>query len=577
MGRLIRVAGTIFLATLVGCGGEGSPSSPPQPPRPATLTILSGDNQSGPVGAVLSQMPMVRVSDQASRPLAGATVSWTVTSGGGTVDRPSTVTAADGTTSVSWTLGTLAGTNSLTAANGGLTTSFVATGMPGPLASITITAPANPIMPEDVVQLAAAGTDAYGNAVSLAPLNWTSSNVNVAQVAPSGLLFALHPGPVSVSAQSGGITGSLPLTVNARITFSFGQEEIVFRHSTDSCEPLDVPDVPAHPVRLADGSLMLVAGNAPRNFLMFGADFSSLRRSCVLTLASDDDWYAPSYNNQEWLHAVYREGDVVHALIHNEYHDPFAPNCYQGNTSAGNPCWYNSITYASSTDGGQTFSHVSPPNHVAAPPPMACDAASPSRVYGYFNPSNIVQAGDGYYYSMFMAIDKDRNQGMCVMRTQTLADPTNWRAWDGTGYNLQMTSPYSGPAPAMCTRVSMEKIGGLWGSLTYNTYLGKWLLVGGTIWGWGTPEIVCGIGYSVSADLVNWSLVQMIRPGYFMFSPCLPPGGQTATWYPSIIDHDDTTVNFEKSGRTPYLYFTRFNNLYLNRDLVRVPIIITQP
>ena len=47
-----------------------------------------------------------------------------------------------------------------------------------------------------------------------------------------------------------------------------------------------------------------------------------------------------------------------------------------------------------------------------------------------------------------------------------------------------------------------------------------------------------------------------------------------------IIDHDDTTPNFENTGRTPYLYFTRFNGTTisdagLNRDLVRVPVIIT--
>jgi hypothetical protein len=45
--------------------------------------------------------------------------------------------------------------------------------------------------------------------------------------------------------------------------------------------------------------------------------------------------------------------------------------------------------------------------------------------------------------------------------------------------------------------------------------------------------------------------------------------------YPSIIDHNDTTANFEVAGRTPYLYFTRFNDPYLDRDLVRVPMTIT--
>ena len=33
-------------------------------------------------------------------------------------------------------------------------------------------------------------------------------------------------------------------------------------------------------------------------------------------------------------------------------------------------------------------------------------------------------------------------RGMCVIRTATLDDPTSWRAWDGAGFDLQMTSPY---------------------------------------------------------------------------------------------------------------------------------------
>jgi hypothetical protein len=42
--------------------------------------------------------------------------------------------------------------------------------------------------------------------------------------------------------------------------------------------------------------------------------------------------------------------------------------------------------------------------------------------------------------------------------------------------------------------------------------------------------------------------------------------------YASIIDHEDTTINFERTGRTAYLYYTRFNDGGLDRDLVRVPI-----
>src|SRR5262249_2913854 len=276
----------------------------------------------------------------------------------------------------------------------------------------------------------------------------------VATVTSAGFLAVLNVGSVSISAGSGAIIGSLPLNINTGITFAFGREETVFTWVTDSCESLDVPDVPAHAVRLADGTLTLADGDAPRNYAMFGADFSSLHRNCGVALASDDDATGQSYDNQEWIHSVYREGSIIHALIHNEYHDPVSPNCSPGNSSPGNPCWYNSISYASSVDGGHTFTHVTPPGHVVAPPPIRWDPQGPPPPHGYFNPSNIVLRQDGFYYSMFMAIDRAATQqGLCVMRTKTLNDPASWRAWDGSGFNLQMTDPYTGPPAAICSIV----------------------------------------------------------------------------------------------------------------------------
>jgi len=79
-----------------------------------------------------------------------------------------------------------------------------------------------------------------------------------------------------------------PVTGNGQITFSFGPEETVFNHTTDSCEPLDVPDTPAHAVRLADGSLMLEDGDAPRNYAMFGPDFSTLHKRCTAPILVSD-------------------------------------------------------------------------------------------------------------------------------------------------------------------------------------------------------------------------------------------------------------------------------------------------
>jgi hypothetical protein len=52
-------------------------------------------------------------------------------------------------------------------------------------------------------------------------------------------------------------------------------------------------------------------------------------------------------------------------------------------------------------------------------------------------------------------------------------------------------------------------------------------------------------------------------------------GGAPETPFVSTIgDHEDSTTNFERSGRTPYLYYTRHNG-GLDRDLMRVPVTFT--
>jgi len=47
--------------------------------------------------------------------------------------------------------------------------------------------------------------------------------------------------------------------------------------------------------------------------------------------------------------------------------------------------------------------------------------------------------------------------------------------------------------------------------------------------------------------------------------------------YPSLLDPDSETRNFETTGKKAYLYYTLFNldylgNSTLDRDLVRVPV-----
>ena len=75
-----------------------------------TSTILGGT-----VGQPVSNRPTVQVTDASGNPVVGVTVTFTVSSGGGSVTGASGPTGLGGIAQVtSWTLGTVAGTNTST-------------------------------------------------------------------------------------------------------------------------------------------------------------------------------------------------------------------------------------------------------------------------------------------------------------------------------------------------------------------------------------------------------------------------------------------------------------------------------
>jgi hypothetical protein len=98
---------------------------------------VSGDAQSATHGSTLTSPLVVEVIDQYGNPVAGATVAWAVTAGGGALSNGTTsgttvttTTIADGQAQTTWTLGALAGSNTVTATVGTLApATFGATGL----------------------------------------------------------------------------------------------------------------------------------------------------------------------------------------------------------------------------------------------------------------------------------------------------------------------------------------------------------------------------------------------------------------------------------------------------------------
>jgi plastocyanin len=99
------------------CGGGGGATGPVA----ATITVSTGNNQVGAAGAALPESLAVIVRDQGGAVVAGVTVAFTVTGGGGTVSPASRVTDAAGLAKTRRTLGANAGTQTVNASTGNLT------------------------------------------------------------------------------------------------------------------------------------------------------------------------------------------------------------------------------------------------------------------------------------------------------------------------------------------------------------------------------------------------------------------------------------------------------------------------
>ena len=545
-------------------------------PRVTTTVTVSSPTASPSVGETVQLTVVAR--DQFGDVLTGNLATW------------STSDAKVATISSTGLLQAVApGAVVATATIDGLPGSLTLTVVRGAVASVTVSAPTLTPKEGDAVQLSATARDQFGNLVPGVTATWSVSDANLAGVSATGLLQTYATGTVQARATVAGVTGTVSLTASAiKVVVTFGAKEVVFDYTTDHCPDLvvpgkpplymDSPDQPTRFVRAEDGSLVLLNGL----YFSRGKDFGSLKRDCskppfVTAYLSTPE----SYENDEMLWSVYREGDRWHGLVHNEFHDPVASTCRPGDLSPSNPCWYNSITYALSTDGGRSFSKPNAPAHVVAPAPMAWVPPTQQLPYnyseGYYSPSNIVRANDGYYYALMSATPIPLAAGWCAMRTPQLGDPASWRAWDGTGFNLRMTSPYvTGSAAPACQPLQKNMASG---HLVYSTYIGRYVQVAQSQQ-WIGGRMVCGIYFSLSSDLVHWSGEQLLAETNAFEGCSLTPGdpGVLETkhqGYASIVDHEDTTTNFERTGRNAYLYYTRINDGD-DRDIVRVPITFTR-
>jgi hypothetical protein len=341
---------------------------------------------------------------------------------------------------------------------------------------------------------------------------------------------------------------------NGSVSFS----EMVFDWSTSHCEDIDVPDNPARAFVDSSGNIQLLSTDY-KGYRNIGSTFNNLTHSCNSIMNSHYSSDPSTFNNYEWISAPYTlDGSNIYALIHNEYH---ASGDWQTD-------WYNSITMASSTNRGQSYSHATPPNQFVGTLPYQWDP-NVNHVYGYLEPSNIV-GREGYYYVFVRSINKNNIGGMCVFRNSDFRNPSGWRAWNGSTYSIQSVNPYPteppNPQQYTCTLLNIPA-GMTITSITYSTAFSLWLGIGF----YNTNSVNNGFYYMTTSDFITWSSPQLLMRSAWGTSREFT--AEPSVVYPSLIDHASPYRNFESSGASPYLYFVRENypGSY-DRDLLRIQI-----
>jgi hypothetical protein len=343
---------------------------------------------------------------------------------------------------------------------------------------------------------------------------------------------------------------------------TIGPEELVFSYNQDACSRDDIPDAPARAFRDAEGRVHLFA-TADTNLSFIGPNLNAVKRSCQIVFRGGRIEDPAQFNNLEWLTSFWTsDGKTIYALVHEEYHPKKCP------TNRDVDCWYNAITAAISSDGGYHFTRHDD-GLIAAP----AYQFNPEIVHpvGYFNPSNVVHR-DGYYYALVGAGDIGaQKRGVCLLRTREVSRPGSWRGWDGRQFAARLANPYleATPSPQVCAPIDPGHLtSNIW-SLVQHRSSGRYLAL--MVRGGPHPAFYV----SESADLFTWS-----QPRPVMDIATQQCGNKAQRVYPSLLDPNSPSRNFEDVGDTAYLYFTRLNfhdcKQSLDRDLLRVPVKITQ-
>lgn len=143
------------------------------------------------------------VRDANNAIIAGAPVTWVV-------DNQSIAMVS----STGLVTGVSPGSANVTAASGTAHVAVPVTVSPVPANTVIVSPSSVSLLVTQRQQLSATVTDAHGNPLNGRPITWSSSNDAVAAVGTTGLVIAILPGSVTITATSGNASGTAAITVS---------------------------------------------------------------------------------------------------------------------------------------------------------------------------------------------------------------------------------------------------------------------------------------------------------------------------------------------------------------------------
>jgi uncharacterized protein YjdB len=204
--RTLSALGLVLMT--LACGDAGLAPDEPDvdvvaPPPVATVVVTPEAHTLHPQWTLTLS---VQLADAAGRPLSGRQVDFVSSDPNLVSVGPTGLVTAHG-------LGKVA----VRATSEGRSDVTTITVTPADIFAITVLPDVRAVSDGTVRQYHALVSDVRGYTLTDRLITWASSDTAVAVVAPNGLVSARIPGGVLITAKSGSVTGSLPLTVRAHI------------------------------------------------------------------------------------------------------------------------------------------------------------------------------------------------------------------------------------------------------------------------------------------------------------------------------------------------------------------------